>query len=167
MTNETAILAGGCFWGMQDLIRKLPGVTHTRVGYSGGDLKNPGYRDVSTGKTGHAESIKIDFDPEIISYRKLLEFFFQIHDPTTLNRQGNDVGTQYRSAIFTLSKEQQITARDLISELEQSAIWPSEIVTKVEPAGEFYDAEDNHQDYLETYPEGYTCHFIRPDWKLS
>ncbi|MEL7490856.1 MAG: peptide-methionine (S)-S-oxide reductase MsrA [Pseudomonadota bacterium] len=167
MTNETAILAGGCFWGMQDLIRKLPGVTHTRVGYSGGDLKNPGYRDVSTGKTGHAESIKIDFDPEIISYRKLLEFFFQIHDPTTLNRQGNDVGTQYRSAIFTLSKEQQITARDLISELEQSDIWPSEIMTKVEPAGEFYDAEDNHQDYLETYPEGYTCHFIRPDWKLS
>ena len=167
MTNETAILAGGCFWGMQDLIRKLPGVVKTRVGYSGGDFKNPGYKDVCTGKTGHAEAIKVEFAPETLSYRKLLEFFFQIHDPTTLNRQGNDVGTQYRSAIFTLSKEQQITARDLISELEQSDIWPSEIITNVEPAGDFYDAEDNHQDYLETYPEGYTCHFIRPDWKLS
>jgi len=167
MTTEIAILAGGCFWGMQDLIRKLPGVKETRVGYSGGDLNNPGYKDVSKGNTGHAESIKIEFDSKEINYRKLLEFFFQIHDPTTLNRQGNDVGTQYRSAIFTLSKEQQITARDLISELEQSDIYPSEIVTRVEPAGEFYDAEDNHQDYLENYPEGYTCHFIRPDWKLG
>jgi len=167
MTTEIAILAGGCFWGMQDLIRKLPGVKETRVGYSGGNLNNPGYKDVSKGNTGHAESIKIEFDPEEISYRKLLEFFFQIHDPTTLNRQGNDVGTQYRSAIFTVSKEQQITARDLISELEQSDIYPSEIVTRVELAGEFYDAEDNHQDYLENYPEGYTCHFIRPDWKLG
>lgn len=167
MTVETAILAGGCFWGMQDLIRKMPGVKDTTVGYCGGDSANPGYKDVCTGKTGHAESIKIDFDPETISFRQLLEFFFQIHDPTSLNRQGNDIGTQYRSAIFTLSKEQQITARDLISELEQGDIYPSEIITEVIPAGDFYPAEENHQDYLEKFPDGYTCHFIRPDWKLG
>ena len=165
--TETAILAGGCFWGMQDLIRKIEGVVETRVGYSGGTLTNPGYKDVSSGTTGHAESIKIEFDPEMLSYRELLEFFFSIHDPTTLNRQGNDVGSQYRSAIFTQSKEQQIAARDLISELEQSDIYPDEIVTEVVPAGDFFDAEENHQDYLEKFPEGYTCHFIRPEWKLA
>ncbi len=165
--TETAILAGGCFWGVQDLIRKLPGVVATRVGYSGGDFENPGYKDVCTGRTGHAEAIRVAFDPAVLSYRALLEFFFQIHDPTTLNRQGNDVGAQYRSAIFTLSDEQAETARELIAEMQQSHIWPKEIVTTVEPAGEFYDAEENHQDYLQKFPEGYTCHFIRPEWKLG
>lgn len=164
--TQTAILAGGCFWGMQDLIRKLPGVTDTRVGYTGGDLDNPGYKDVSSGRTGHAESIKIEFDPNAISYRQILEFFFQIHDPTTLDRQGNDRGSQYRSSIFTLNDEQARVARALITELEASGNWPDKIVTTVKAAGPFYDAEENHQDYLEKYPEGYTCHFIRPNWKL-
>ncbi|MEL6213147.1 MAG: peptide-methionine (S)-S-oxide reductase MsrA [Pseudomonadota bacterium] len=164
--TQTAILAGGCFWGMQDLIRKLPGVTNTRVGYTGGDLDNPGYKDVSSGRTGHAESIKIEFDPGAISYRQILEFFFQIHDPTTLDQQGNDRGSQYRSSIFTLNDEQARVARALITELEASGNWPDKIVTTVKAAGPFYDAEENHQDYLEKYPEGYTCHFIRPNWKL-
>ncbi|MEM9706477.1 MAG: peptide-methionine (S)-S-oxide reductase MsrA [Pseudomonadota bacterium] len=166
-TTEQAILAGGCFWGMQDLIRKLDGVIQTRVGYTGGMLENPTYNDVKTGATNHSEAIIIEFNPAEISYRALLEFFFKIHDPTTLNRQGNDVGTQYRSAIFTLSDDQAETARALIAEMEASKVWPNEIVTEVTPAGPFYDAEDFHQDYLIRYPNGYTCHFIRPEWSLA
>ncbi|MEM9169725.1 MAG: peptide-methionine (S)-S-oxide reductase MsrA [Pseudomonadota bacterium] len=165
-TIETAVLAGGCFWGMEDLIRKLDGVTATRVGYAGGAMADPTYNDVKTGKTGHAEAIRIAFDPAVISYRKLLSFFFQIHDPTTRDRQGGDVGSQYRSAIFTTSDDQADTARALIAELDASGKWPGEIVTTVEPAGPFYDAEDFHQDYLVKYPSGYTCHFVRPDWTL-
>lgn len=164
---ETAILAGGCFWGMQDLIRKQPGIVETRVGYAGGDFANPQYSHVRTGQTGHAESIKIRFDPSVTSYRKVLEFFFQIHDPTTKNRQGNDIGSQYRSAIFTMDSKQEEIAKALIEELSASNIWPGEIVTEVKSAGTFYDAEDEHQDYLEKYPNGYTCHFIRPEWHLN
>ena len=165
--TQTALFAGGCFWGMEDLFRKLPGVLDTAVGYSGGALENPTYDDVKTGKTNHAETLKLDFDPQQIEYRTLLEFFFQIHDPTTLDRQGNDVGSQYRSAIFTLSDDQAETARDYIAILQQSDIWPDEIVTEVTPAGAFYEAEAEHQDYLERYPNGYTCHFVRPNWKLT
>lgn len=165
--TETAILAGGCFWGMEDLIRKLPGVIDTEVGYTGGKTANPLYKDVKTGTTGHAESIRITFDPAKTSYRALLEFFFQIHDPTTLNRQGNDVGSQYRSAIFYLTPEQEATARAVIREYEASGVFPKGIVTQVVAAGPWHDAEDFHQDYLEKYPEGYTCHFIRPEWKLK
>jgi peptide-methionine (S)-S-oxide reductase len=164
--TDTAILAGGCFWGMEDLFRKLPGVIDTEVGYTGGDLKNPGYKDVKTGKTGHAEAIRIDFDPSKISYRQLLDFFFQIHDPQTLNRQGNDIGAQYRSAIFYRTPEQERVARETIKEFTDSGVFPNGIVTQVVPASTWYDAEDGHQDYLEKYPEGYTCHFIRPEWKL-
>lgn len=164
---ETAILAGGCFWGMEDLIRKLPGVVNTEVGYTGGRTADPTYKDVKTGTTGHAESIRIEFDPAKLSYRALLEFFFQIHDPQTLNRQGNDVGSQYRSAIFYLTPEQEATARALVREFESSGVFPNGIVTQIVAAGEWYDAEDFHQDYLEKYPEGYTCHFIRPDWRLK
>ncbi len=166
MTTETAILAGGCFWGMEDLIRKLPGVTNTEVGYAGGKTPNPTYNDVKKGKTGHAESIRIEFDPAKLSYRKLLEFFFQIHDPTTLNRQGNDVGTQYRSAIFYLTPEQEVTARTLIRDLEAANPYGGKIVTELVAAGPWTDAEDFHQDYLERYPEGYSCHFVRPNWTL-
>ncbi len=165
--TETAILAGGCFWGMEDLIRKLPGVISTEVGYTGGKTANPTYKDVKTGSTGHAESIRITFDPAKTSYRSLLEFFFQIHDPQTLNRQGNDVGTQYRSAIFFLSPEQEAAARAVIGEYEASGLFPNGIVTEVTAASEWTDAEDFHQDYLEKYPEGYTCHFIRPEWRLK
>lgn len=164
--QEVAILAGGCFWGMQDLFRKLPGILETRVGYTGGALANPTYKDVSTGRTGHAEAIRLVFDPQKLSYRRLIEFFFQIHDPTTRNRQGNDVGSQYRSAIFFTSEAQERVARQVISDVEASGKWPGRIVTEVVPAGPFYDAEEFHQDYLETYPEGYTCHFVRPDWVL-
>jgi peptide-methionine (S)-S-oxide reductase len=167
MTAETAILAGGCFWGMEDLIRKLPGVIDTEVGYSGGTTANPTYKDVKSGKTGHAEAIRIAFDPAKLSYRKLLEFFFQIHDPTTLNRQGNDVGTQYRSAIFYLTPEQEADARSTIRDLETAQVYGGKIVTDVVAAGPWTDAEDVHQDYLERYPEGYTCHFIRPNWTLK
>lgn len=167
MATDIAILAGGCFWGMEDLFRKLPGVTNTEVGYTGGDLKNPGYKDVKTGKTGHAEAIKIEFDPSKISYRQLLDFFFQIHDPQTLNRQGNDIGSQYRSAIFYRTPDQERDARAAIKDFTASGVFPNGIVTQVVPASTWYDAEEGHQDYLEKYPDGYTCHFIRSNWKLK
>ena len=159
---ETAILAGGCFWGMQDLIRKLPGVISTRVGYTGGDVPNATYRN----HKGHAEAIEIVFDPDRLSYRDVLEFFFQIHDPTTRNRQGNDVGTSYRSAIFYTDDAQKAVAEDTIADVEASGLWPGPVVTEVVPAGAFWEAEPEHQDYLERYPSGYTCHFVRPGWKL-
>jgi len=159
---EKAILAGGCFWGMQDLIRKRPGVISTRVGYTGGDVPNASYRNHGS----HAEAIEIIFDPERISYRDLLEFFFQIHDPTTRNRQGNDIGTSYRSAIFYTSDAQKQVAEDTIADVDASGLWPGKVVTEVAPAGPFWEAEPEHQDYLERYPDGYTCHFPRPGWKL-
>jgi len=162
MSEERAILAGGCFWGMQDLIRRYDGVISTRVGYSGGDVPNATYRNHGT----HAEAIEILFDPARISYRKLLEFFFQIHDPTTLNRQGNDRGLSYRSAIFYESDEQKRVALDTIADVGASGLWPGKVVTEIAPAGPFWQAEAEHQDYLERLPDGYTCHFIRPDWKL-
>jgi peptide-methionine (S)-S-oxide reductase len=161
-TNDTAILAGGCFWGMQDLIRKRPGIISTRVGYSGGDVDHATYRNHGT----HAEAIEIVFDPGLISYREILEFFFQIHDPTTLNRQGNDRGTSYRSAIFFLNDDQRRVAEDTIKDVEASGLWPGRVVTEVTPAGAFWEAEPEHQDYLEHYPNGYTCHFARPGWVL-
>jgi peptide-methionine (S)-S-oxide reductase len=160
--TETAILAGGCFWGVQDLIRKRPGVISTRVGYTGGDVPNATYRN----HRGHAEAIEIVFDPEQISFRDLLEFFFQIHDPTTLNRQGNDIGTSYRSAIFYTSDAQKKIAEDTIADVDASGLWPGKVVTEVTPAGPFWEAEPEHQDYLEKYPDGYTCHYVRPNWKL-
>jgi peptide-methionine (S)-S-oxide reductase len=159
---ETAILAGGCFWGMEDLIRRRPGVLSTRVGYTGGDVPNATYRNHGT----HAEGIEIVFDPEETSYRDILEFFFQIHDPTTLNRQGNDVGLSYRSEIFYTSEEQRQVAEDTIKDVDASGLWPGKVVTPVTAATEFWEAEPEHQDYLERIPNGYTCHFIRPDWKL-
>jgi peptide-methionine (S)-S-oxide reductase len=162
MSTERALLAGGCFWGMQDLIRKQPGVVSTRVGYTGGDVPNATHRNHGT----HAESIEILFDPDFTSYRKLLEFFFQIHDPTTVNRQGNDIGTSYRSAIFYTTDEQKRIAEDTIADVEASGLWPGKVVTEVVPAGDFWEAEPEHQDYLERIPNGYTCHFVRPDWKL-
>jgi len=162
MTQETAILAGGCFWGMQDLLRKQAGVISTRVGYSGGDVPNATYRNHGT----HAEAIEIVFDPERIGYRRLLEFFFQIHDPSTANRQGNDIGSSYRSAIYTTSDAQRATALDTIADVDASGLWPGKVVTQVEPAGPFWEAEPEHQDYLEKHPQGYTCHFIRKDWHL-
>ncbi len=161
-STERAILAGGCFWGMQDLIRKMPGVLSTRVGYSGGDVPNATYRNHGT----HAEAIEIVFDPRVLSYRTLLEFFFQIHDPTTRNRQGNDRGTSYRSGIYYANAEQKRIAEDTIADVEASGIWPGKVVTEVAPAGPFWQAEPEHQDYLEKYPDGYTCHFVRPNWKL-
>ncbi|MCB2099023.1 MAG: peptide-methionine (S)-S-oxide reductase MsrA [Parvularculaceae bacterium] len=164
--RDIAILAGGCFWGMEDLYRKLPGVIDTHVGYTGGDLDSPDYKQVKTGGTGHAESIRIVYDPSKTSYRTLLEFFFQIHDPTTSDRQGNDIGTQYRSAIFYLNEAQKTEANSVIAEIDASGRWPGKVVTDVVPAGKWWDAEEYHQDYLEKYPEGYTCHFVRPDWKL-
>ncbi len=160
---EKAILAGGCFWGVEELIRRLPGVTSTVVGYTGGDVPNATYRNHGT----HAEGIEIQFDPTMLSYRSLLEFFFQIHDPTTMNRQGNDRGLSYRSAIFYLNEEQKQTAEALIKELDASGKWPGPIVTAVEPASDFWNAEEEHQDYLQKNPYGYTCHYIRPDWKLN
>ena len=159
---EKAILAGGCFWGMQDLIRRLPGVISTRVGYSGGDTPDATYRDHGN----HAEAIEVVFDPSMIAYRRLLEFFFQIHDPTTLNRQGNDFGPSYRSAIYYLDDDQQQVAQDTIADVNASGIWPGRVVTELEPAGDFWEAEPEHQDYLERFPNGYTCHFPRPDWVL-
>ncbi len=162
MSVERAVLAGGCFWGMQDLLRRQMGVVSTRVGYTGGEVPNATYRN----HEGHAEAIEIIFDPEKISYRKLLEFFFQIHDPTTLNRQGNDVGTSYRSAIFYTTKEQEQVARDTIADVEASGLWPGKVMTEVSPATDFWEAEPEHQDYLERYPNGYTCHFVRPNWVL-
>ncbi|HSP36769.1 MAG TPA: peptide-methionine (S)-S-oxide reductase MsrA [Frankiaceae bacterium] len=161
-TTERAVLAGGCFWGMQDLIRKRPGVRSTRVGYTGGENANATYRN----HPGHAESIEIVFDPTVISFRDLLEFFFQVHDPTTLNRQGNDLGTSYRSAIFYTDDEQKRVAEDTIADVDASGLWPGRVVTEVAAAGPFWEAEPEHQDYLERYPHGYTCHFVRPNWRL-
>jgi peptide-methionine (S)-S-oxide reductase len=161
-TTERAVLAGGCFWGMQDLIRRKPGVISTRVGYSGGDVKNATYGN----HDGHAEAIEIVFDPRVIGFRDLLEFFFQIHDPTTRDRQGNDRGTSYRSAIFYTSPEQERFARDTIADVDASGLWPGKVVTELSPVGDFWEAEPEHQDYLERYPTGYTCHFVRPGWKL-
>jgi len=160
--TERAILAGGCFWGVQDLLRKMPGVVSTRVGYSGGDVPNATYRNHGT----HAEAVEIVFDPAQLSYRDLLEFFFQVHDPSTANRQGNDVGTSYRSAIYYTTPEQRETALETIADVEASGLWPGKVVTEVAPAGEFWEAEPEHQDYLQRYPTGYTCHFVRPGWKL-
>ena len=162
MSEERAVLAGGCFWGVQELVRKLPGVIRTRVGYTGGDVKNATYRNHGT----HAEGIEIIFDPAKISYRQLLEFFFQIHDPTTKNRQGNDMGASYRSAIYYTSPEQEAIAEDTIEDVDASGLWPGKVVTQVEPVGDFWEAEPEHQDYLQRYPDGYTCHFVRPNWRL-
>jgi len=162
MSTQRAVLAGGCFWGMQDLIRGYDGVISTRVGYSGGDVPNATYRNHGS----HAEAIEIVFDPAKLSYRALLEFFFQIHDPSTPDRQGNDRGSSYRSAIFTTSPEQRAIALDTIADVDASGLWPGNVVTEVAPAGDFWEAESEHQDYLERYPTGYTCHFVRPDWKL-
>jgi peptide-methionine (S)-S-oxide reductase len=162
MSEERAVLAGGCFWGMQDLLRRYDGVTSTRVGYSGGDVRNATYRNHGT----HAEAIEIVFDPAKLSYRQLLEFFFQIHDPSTKDRQGNDRGSSYRSAIFYTSESQERIAEETIAEVNASGIWPDKVVTELAPAGDFWEAEPEHQDYLERYPDGYTCHFVRPTWKL-
>ncbi|HEY0146583.1 MAG: peptide-methionine (S)-S-oxide reductase MsrA [Methylovirgula sp.] len=160
--TERAVLAGGCFWGMQDLIRHRPDVLSTRVGYTGGDVKNATYRNHGT----HAEAIEIVFDPTRTTFRDILEFFFQIHDPTTLNRQGNDVGASYRSAIFYTNETQKHVAEDTIADVNASGLWPGKVVTKVEPVGDFWEAEPEHQDYLVRLPHGYTCHFPRPNWKL-
>ncbi|SME99953.1 peptide-methionine (S)-S-oxide reductase [Tistlia consotensis] len=162
MNEERAVLAGGCFWGVQELIRQQPGVISTRVGYSGGEVPNATYRNHGN----HAEAVEILFDPEQTSFRALLEFFFQIHDPTTKNRQGNDRGPSYRSAIFYTSEAQRQVALDTIADVEASDLWPGKVVTEVEPAGDFWEAEPEHQDYLQRYPHGYTCHFVRPGWKL-
>lgn len=162
MTTERAVLAGGCFWGMQDLIRKLPGVVSTRVGYTGGDVPNATYRNHGM----HAEGIEIVFDPSQTSYRDMLEFFFQIHDPTTPNRQGNDRGPSYRSAIYYVDDTQKRIAEETIADVDASGLWPGAVVTELEPVGDFWEAEPEHQDYLERIPHGYTCHYIRPEWKL-
>jgi peptide-methionine (S)-S-oxide reductase len=160
--TETAILAGGCFWGMQELLRRYPGVLSTRVGYTGGEVSNATYRNHGT----HAEAIEVVFDPRQIGYRQILEFFFQIHDPTTKNRQGNDIGMSYRSAIFYLDDEQKQVAADTVADVDASDLWPDKVVTEIVPAGPFWEAEPEHQDYLERNPNGYTCHLIRPEWKL-
>ena len=162
MTEERAVLAGGCFWGVQDLIRRYDGVLSTRVGYTGGKFP----RHLSQSRPGHAEAVEIIFDPARISYRQILEFFFQIHDPSTRNRQGNDVGTSYRSAIFYTSDEQRRIAEDTIADVDASGLWPGKVVTEVVPASDFWEAEPEHQDYLQRYPGGYTCHFVRPNWRL-
>ena len=163
MSNtERAVLAGGCFWGMEDLIRKLPGVVSTRVGYTGGDVANATYRNHGT----HAEGIEINFDPTQMTYRRLLEFFFQIHDPTTMNQQGNDRGMSYRSAIYYVDEDQKSVAEETIKDVDASGLWPSKVITELDPVSEFWEAEPEHQDYLERVPRGYTCHFIRPDWVL-
>jgi peptide-methionine (S)-S-oxide reductase len=162
MNKERAVLAGGCFWGMQDLIRRIPGVLDTRVGYTGGEVPNATYRNHGN----HAEAIEIIFDPEKTSFRHLLEFFFQIHDPTTLNRQGNDLGASYRSAIFYTDDDQKKVGEDTIADVNASGLWPGKVVTELTPVSDFWEAEPEHQDYLERIPNGYTCHFIRPNWKL-
>ncbi|MFB2583197.1 peptide-methionine (S)-S-oxide reductase MsrA [Herbiconiux sp. P15] len=162
MTTETAILAGGCFWGMEDLIRRRPGVTSTRVGYTGGTVPNATYRHHGD----HAEAIEITYDPTVTSYRSMLEFFFQIHDPSTKDRQGNDRGTSYRSGIYYLDEEQRRVAEDTIADVDASGLWPGKVVTELAPAGDFWQAEPEHQDYLERYPNGYTCHYVRPGWVL-
>jgi peptide-methionine (S)-S-oxide reductase len=161
-STERAVLAGGCFWGVQELVRNLPGVLSTRVGYTGGDVPNATYRNHGT----HAEAIEITFDPSVTTYRDLLEFFFQIHDPTTKNRQGNDIGLSYRSAIYYTSDEQRRVAEETLADVNASGLWPGDVVTEVEPAGPFWEAEPEHQDYLQHYPYGYTCHYVRPNWKL-
>lgn len=160
--EEKALLAGGCFWGVQDLIRTFPGVLDTRVGYSGGDVPNATYRNHGT----HAEAIEITFDPTKTDYRTILEYFFQIHDPSTKNRQGNDIGLSYRSAIFYVDDEQKRVAEETIADVDASGLWPGKVVTEVAPASPFWEAEPEHQDYLQRYPDGYTCHFVRPDWRL-
>jgi len=160
--TETAILAGGCFWGMEDLVRRMPGVLSTRVGYTGGDVPNATYRNHGT----HAEALEVVFDPSKTSFRQILEFFFQIHDPSTANRQGNDRGTSYRSGIYYLSDEQKRVAEDTVADVDASGLWPGKAVTEIAPAGPFWEAEPEHQDYLERNPGGYTCHFVRPGWKL-
>ena len=165
-THDRVILAGGCFWGMQDLFRKQPGIVKTRVGYSGGETSNTTYKEVRTGNTGHAEAVEVLFDPKVTSLRNILEFFFQIHDPSTDNRQGNDRGSQYRSAIFYANDEQKRIAEDTVADVDASGLWPAKVITQVLPEGPFWEAEAEHQDYLEHYPGGYTCHFIRPDWRL-
>lgn len=162
MTQQRALLAGGCFWGMEELMRQQTGVIGTRAGYSGGNVANATYRS----HDGHAETVEITFDPAQISFRRLLEFFFQIHDPTTLDRQGNDTGTSYRSAIFYLDADQKRIAEDTIADVDASGLWPGKVVTEVTPAGEFWEAEPEHQDYLQEFPEGYNCHFVRHDWVL-
>ena len=162
MTTERAVLAGGCFWGVQELFRRYDGVLSTRVGYTGGNVPHATYRNHGS----HAEAVEIIFDPARISYRQILEFFFQIHDPSTLNRQGNDVGPSYRSAIFYTSDEQRRIAEDTIADVDASGLWPDKVVTEVVPASDFWEAETEHQDYLQRYPGGYTCHFIRPNWRL-
>lgn len=161
-STQNAILAGGCFWGVQDLIRKQPGVISTRVGYTGGEVPNATYRNHGN----HAEAVEIVFDPSVTDYRTILEFFFQIHDPSTRNRQGNDRGPSYRSAIFYTDEEQKRVALDTIADVDASGLWPGKVVTEVSPAGDFWEAEPEHQDYLQRYPNGYTCHFVRPGWKL-
>ena len=160
--HERALLAGGCFWGMQDLFRKIPGVISTRVGYSGGDVANATYRNHGT----HAEALEVIFDPSTLSYRQLLEFFFQVHDPTTINRQGNDRGSSYRSALFYTSEDQRRVAEDTIADVNASGLWPGVVVTELALAGDFWEAEPEHQDYLERFPNGYTCHYVRPGWRL-
>ena len=162
MSEDRAVLAGGCFWGMEELIRKLPGVKSTRVGYTGGDVPNATYRNHGT----HAEGLEVIYDPDQISYRQLLEVFFQIHDPTTPNRQGNDIGMSYRSAIYYVDEDQKAVAEDTIADVNASGIWPGKVVTELEPVGDFWEAEPEHQDYLQRFPNGYTCHFYRPNWVL-
>jgi peptide-methionine (S)-S-oxide reductase len=162
MTTERAVLAGGCFWGVQELLRRFDGVLSTRVGYTGGNVPHATYRNHGS----HAEAVEVIFDPERISYRQILEFFFQIHDPSTRNRQGNDIGASYRSAIFYTSDEQRRIAEDTITDVDASGLWPGKVVTEVVPASDFWEAEPEHQDYLQRYPDGYTCHFIRPNWRL-
>ena len=160
--TETALLAGGCFWGMQALLRRVPGVLSTRVGYAGGDLANATYDDHGT----HAEAIEVVFDPSQVSFRRILEFFFQIHDPSTRNRQGNDIGSSYRSAIFYLDDTQKLVAEHAVADVEASGLWPGRVMTEIVPAGPFWEAESEHQDYLERFPDGYTCHYVRPGWTL-
>ena len=165
-TTQTALLAGGCFWGMQDLLRKVDGVVSTRVGYTGGATPNATYEQVKTGRTGHAEAIEIVFDPARVSYEKILHWFFQIHDPTTVGRQGNDIGSQYRSAIWYTTDEQKQIAEEVMAAVEISGKWPGKVVTELSLPGVFTEAEDYHQDYLQKNPNGYTCHYVRPDWTL-
>jgi peptide-methionine (S)-S-oxide reductase len=162
MSEERAVLAGGCFWGMQELIRRKPGILRTRVGYTGGDVPNATYHHHGT----HTEGIEIIFDPDQISYREILALFFQIHDPTTLNRQGNDTGLSYRSAIYFTDQQQKATAEETIAAVNASGLWPGKVITELKPAGDFWEAEREHQDYLQRIPQGYTCHFVRPDWVL-
>jgi methionine-S-sulfoxide reductase len=165
--TEVAVLAGGCFWGVEEILRDVPGVLDTEVGYTGGWLENPTYHDTHDSKSGHAEAIRVTFDPTVLSYQELLErWFFRLHDPTTLNRQGNDVGTQYRSAIFYTTPEQKAVAEDTIADVDATGLWPGKVVTEVAPAGDFWQAEPEHQDYLIKHPGGYTCHWVRPNWVL-